>query len=356
MNECAEVRVALIGYGVAGAFFHAPTIACTPGLTLSAIVTSNTERQRQAKSDYPKTEILNDASEVFAASESYDLVVVAAPNKFHHFLTKQALELKLSVVVDKPAAPTSAEIVDLIETSKRVNKLFTVYQNRRLDGDFLTVRKIIKDDLLGKITFFSSRFDRFRPAMRPGAWRESASLSEGGGVLFDLGSHLVDQACVLFGQPESVFAEVRQLREGVQVDDDFFLSLKFAGVTAHLGATTIACLPGARFKLNGFKGSYEKYGLDPQEDALRKGLKPGAADWGKEPERNWGRLVTATADGIADGTIETEAGCYQGFYENVRDAVAGKGDLLVQPEEALLTTRVIEGAFTSAREGRVVKL
>jgi scyllo-inositol 2-dehydrogenase (NADP+) len=356
MNESAELRVALIGYGVAGAFFHAPTIACTKGLVLAAVVTNNAERQRQVKSEYPASRLLNDAGEVFAAADSYDLVVVAAPNKFHHSLTKRALESGLSVVVDKPAAPSSEEIVDLIETSKRVGKLFTVYQNRRLDGDFLTVRKIIQNDLLGKITYFSSRFDRFRPALRPGSWRESASLSEGGGVLFDLGSHLVDQACVLFGRPESVYAEVRRLREGVQVDDDFSLSLRFGTVTAHLGATTIARIPGARFKLNGFKGSFEKQGLDPQEDALRKGLKPGSAGWGQEPKSAWGRFVTTTADVTVEGLVETEAGCYQAFYENVRDCLRGKTALLVDPQEAVVTTKVIEAGFTSAREGRVVVL
>lgn len=356
MNERAELRVALIGCGVAGAFFHAPTINCTEGLKLAAVVTGNSDRQQHVKNVYPQAAILSDPAEVFAATNSYDLVVVAAPNKFHHPLSKQALERGLSVVVDKPAAPTSEQLLDLIATSKRCNKLFTVYQNRRLDGDFLTVRKIIENDLLGQITYFSSRFDRYRPATRAGAWRETASLSEGGGVLFDLGSHLIDQACALFGQPESVYAEVRKLREGVQVDDDFFVSLKFSGVTAHLGASVIARIAGARYKINGFRGSFEKFGLDPQEDALRRGLTPGIAGWGQEPKSDWGRLVTTVGGVTIDGLIETEAGRYQVFYENVRDALRGTASLLVKPEEALLTTKIIEKAFLSSKENRTVAL
>ena len=353
-------RVALIGYGLAGSVFHAPTITCTPGLLLTAIVTSNKDRVQQARHDFPSAKIVGSADEILSSascSKDYDLVVIAAPNKFHYPLSKAFLESGLAVIVDKPAATNSQEVAELIAISKSRKKLFTVYNNRRWDNDFLTLQKVIAKGLLGPITRFESRFERFRPAPKPGAWRELANPDEAGGLLFDLGSHLIDQACVLFGRPERVYAEVNVVRPFAQVDDDVFVALHYPhGLRAHLWATCVARIGGPRFKLHGLRGSFEKHGLDPQEDALRNGLRPDGANWGREPESLWGRIST-TLDGInIDGKIETEPGSYQSFYSNVRDALSGKAVQAVMPEDALLTTRIIEAAFQSAKEAKVIML
>ncbi len=353
--ERDNLRVALIGYGLAGSVFHAPTIACTPGLKLTSIVTTNAERARQAIRDYSDVKIIASTEALFAAREEHDLVVVAAPNKFHCSLATEALTAGMAVVVDKPPARNSVELTDLIACAKKHDRLLTVYHNRRWDGDFLTVRRLVQQGLLGELNRFESRFERFRPAPKPDAWRELADPDQAGGLLFDLGSHLIDQACLLFGRPESVYAEVRLVRPGAKVDDDVFVALHFkGGMRAHLWATCIARIAGPRFKLNGLKGSFEKYGLDPQEDALRTGGRPLDAGWGTDSEDSWGRL-SATVNGINfDGKVETEPGCYQAFYANVRDAVHGKAELAVKPEEALLSTRIIEAAFKSSVEGRLI--
>lgn len=351
------LRVGIIGYGLAGAVFHAPLVASTPGMTVSDIVTANPARQAQARHDYPEAVIHATTEAMLADPGGLDLVVVAAPNRAHVALGVAAMEAGLPVVVDKPVAPSSIDAVRLLATAQRTGKLFTVFQNRRWDNDFLTVRRLIAADVLGPVARFESRFERFRDAVKPDAWRERPELEEAGGLLFDLGAHLVDQARVLFGHPVSVYAESDARRPGAAVDDDTFLALRFAGgQVAHLWASVIPRQSGPRMRVVGMREMYEKYGLDPQEDALAAGVRPGDPGWGEEPRERWGHLVGEVGGLPVDGVIETVPGSYEAFYALMRDAIVSGGPLPVDPADAIACLGIIEAARESARTGAVVRL
>jgi scyllo-inositol 2-dehydrogenase (NADP+) len=351
------LRVAIIGYGLAGAVFHAPLISATPGMRVAAIVTNSQQRAAQARRNFPDVSILSSTEEIWREPTRYDLVVVATPNRAHVPLGMAALNAGLPVVIDKPLATSVADARKLIEESKRTGKLLTVFQNRRWDNDFLTARKVIESGLLGPLTRFESRYDRYRAEPRPGAWREYAEPEEGGGLLYDLGSHLIDQALLLFGKPTRVYAEMDQRRPGALVDDDTFVALQFpGGVRAHLWMSVVARIPGPRLRLLGLRGTYEKWGLDPQEDALRAGSRPGSAMWGLEPRDRWGHLSTDLNGLHFDGPIETLPGSYEQFYTLLRNALLSGSPPPVNPQDALETLRVIEAARESARTSSVMEL
>jgi scyllo-inositol 2-dehydrogenase (NADP+) len=358
-DTAGSLRVAIIGYGLAGSIFHAPLIAATPGMSVVAIVTSNPERRKKASQDFPAANILSSAEELWHEPSRYDLVVVASPNRVHVLLGIAAMKAGLPVVIDKPMAASVAAAEQLIATSKETGKLLTVFQNRRWDNDFLTVRRLLDatPDLLGPITRFESRFERYRAEPRAGAWRELPDQEEAGGLLYDLGSHLIDQALQLFGQPVRVYTEMDQRRTGARVDDDSFIALQFpSGVRAHLWMSSVARIPGPRILIRGLRGSYEKWGLDPQEDALRSGMRPGNTGWGLEPRENWGRLST-DIDGLhIDGPVETLPGSYEHFYELLRDALLSGGPPPVDPASAVATLKIIEGAQLSAGSGIIMEL
>src|SRR5258707_14248002 len=254
----SSLRVAIIGYGLAGSVFHAPLIDSTPGMSVAAIVTSNPERQERAHRDFPAAAVLSSADQLWLDSSLYDLVVVAAPNRSHVPLGIAAMNAGFPVVIDKPMAASVNDAEQLIATSKETGKLLTVFQNRRWDNDFLTVRRLLDatPDLLGPITRFESRFERYRADPRAGAWRELPDQEEAGGLLYDLGSHLIDQALQLFGQPVRVYTEMDQRRTGARVDDDTFIALQFpSGVRAHLWMSSVARIPGPRILIRGLRGS-----------------------------------------------------------------------------------------------------
>jgi scyllo-inositol 2-dehydrogenase (NADP+) len=353
------LRVAIIGYGMAGAVFHAPLIASTEGLAVSAIVTNNAERRQRARADFPDAAILASAEQVWQNVSSYDLVVVASPNRTHVALGMAAMQAGLPVVIDKPMAPSVAEAERLLTTSESTGRLLTVFQNRRWDNDFLTVRQLLasEPDVLGRIVRFESWYQRYRPQPRSGIWRELPDPGEAGGLLFDLGSHLIDQALLLFGQPLRVYAEADMRRPGAQVDDDTFVAIEFAGGTrAHLWMGVLTRIPGPRLRITGLRGMYEKWGMDPQEEALNAGKRPGDAGWGRESRENWGRLSTEVDKLHFDGHVETLPGAYQNFYALLRDALVAGGKPPVDPADAVAVLRVIEAARESARKHIVVAL
>ncbi len=294
---------------------------------------------------------------MLADASRLDLVVVASTNRSHVPLGIAALEAGLAVVIDKPFAPSSAEAEQAIAAAQRTGKLLTVFQNRRWDNDFLTVRKLIAADLLGPVVRVESRFERFQPAVKADAWRERPAPEEGGGLLFDLGAHLIDQAMVLFGPPISVYAESDVRRSGAQIDDDTFVALRFAGgQVAHLWATVIPRTPAPRLRVVGMRGVYQKQDVDPQEEALRTGARPGDEGWGDEPRERWGRLVTEVGGVALDGQVETVPGSYETYYALVRDALIAGGPPPVDPADSLAALRVIEAARESARSGQAVRL
>ncbi|MYU19616.1 Gfo/Idh/MocA family oxidoreductase, partial [Streptomyces sp. SID8361] len=303
-DSSTAVRVGLIGYGLAGSVFHAPLIAATEGLTLDTIVTSSPERQQQARAEFPDVRLVDSAYELWGRADELDLIVIASPNRSHVPLARAALEAGLPTVVDKPLAATAAEAEELAALAESRGLLLSVFQNRRWDNDFRTLRKLLAEGALGEVQRFESRFERWRPQLK-GGWRESGDPAEIGGLLYDLGSHLVDQALTLFGPVESVYAEADVRRPEARTDDDTFIALTHTGgVRSHLWMSATTAQLGPRFRVLGSESGYVKYGLDPQEAALRDGLRPGgpSAEWGAEPEGDWGRLGAGESPLTGGGT------------------------------------------------------
>ncbi|MFI6344411.1 Gfo/Idh/MocA family oxidoreductase [Streptomyces sp. NPDC050560] len=351
-------RVALIGYGLAGSVFHAPLITAAPGLALDTVVTSSEERRAGAAAQYPGVRFADRADEVWARADEFDLVVIATPNRTHVPLARTALEAGLHVVVDKPVAGTAAEARQLAELAESRGLLLSVFQNRRWDNDFLTVRGLLERGVLGDVQRFESRYERWRPALK-GGWRESGDPEEIGGLLYDLGSHVVDQALVLFGPAVRVYAESDTRRPGAASDDDSFIAvLHDTGVRSHLYVSATTAQLGPRLRVLGSKAGYVKYGMDPQEDALRAGRRPGdGGDWGVEPESLWGRVGAGESPLTGGGTPEpTVAGDYPAFYAAVSAALAERAPNPVTALEAATALDVLEAARHSARVGAAVTL
>ena len=344
-----DIRVALIGYGLGGEVFHAPLVHAIEGMRLTSIVTVDPERRQRASRRYPDARILDRNDPSWVAPADHDLVVVSTPNRFHVPLALTAIEAGVPVVVDKPLAPTSSEAEKLVSAADERGVFLSVFQNRRWDGDFLTVKRLLADGVLGAVVRFESRFERWRPDPRPDAWREVGDPEEGGGLLLDLGSHLVDQAVSLFGEPTSVYAELDRRRRGAEVDDDSFVALTHAnGERSHLWMSVVARLLGPRLRVLGLEGAYEKHGLDPQEDALASGGTPASESWGREPPERWGVLATD-----AEQPIETERGRYQDYYAGVAESLRTGGAPPVDPRDSVEVLRILEAAVRSAASGTV---
>lgn len=343
-------NVALIGYGVGGRFFHAPIITATRGLRLAAIVTSNAERASEARAEHPRARVVKSADDLFNDPSGLDLAVISTANSAHVPLALAALEAGLHVVIDKPIAPTSSEARRIVDEADRRQLMLTVYHNRRFDGDFLTLQRLIRERALGEIHRFESRFERWRPIPKPG-WRESADPADAGGLLFDLGPHVIDQALVLFGPVTQVYAEIDRRREHVEVDDDVFIALTHAsGVRSHVWLTVLAAEKGPRFRVLGDRASYTKFGMDVQEDALRREVQPVGDGWGVEPREHWGTL----AEGEDLRRVPSEAGDYGKFYEGVVAAIRDGAAPPVDPQDAIKGLEIIEAARRSAAEQRIV--
>ncbi|MGW4510532.1 Gfo/Idh/MocA family oxidoreductase [Streptomyces sp. NPDC004393] len=350
------LRVGLVGFGLAGSVFHAPLIAATEGLALDTVVTSSPERQKEARTAYPDVRIADSADELWPRAGELDLIVIASPNKTHIPIATAALQAGLPVVVDKPIAGTAAEARALAALAEERGLLLSVFQNRRWDNDFLTLRKLLADGELGDVWRFESRFERWRPQPK-GGWRESGDPVEIGGLLYDLGSHVVDQALVLFGPAASVYAETDIRRPGAQTDDDTFIALTHtSGVRSHLYVSATTAQLGPRFRVLGSTAGYVKHGLDPQEAALREGLRPGA-DWGREPESLWGRVGAGESPLTGGGSpVPTLPGDYPAYYAAVAAALREGGPNPVTAHEAAAALDVLEAARRSAREGVAVAL
>ncbi|MDX6311777.1 MAG: scyllo-inositol 2-dehydrogenase [Streptomyces sp.] len=350
-NPAPPLRVGLVGYGLAGSVFHAPLIAATDDLTLDTVVTANPDRQAQARAEHPGVRVAAAPEELWARADELDLIVLASPNRTHVPLAEAALKAGLPVVVDKPIAGTAAEARSLAALAEERGLLLSVFQNRRWDNDYLTLAHLIDAGELGTVQRFESRFERWRPQPK-GGWRESGDPAEVGGLLYDLGSHLVDQALTLFGPVATVYAESDIRRPGAQVDDDTFIALTHTGgVRSHLWMSATAARLGPRFRVLGSTAGYVRYGLDPQEAALRDGLRPGPG-WGTEPESAWGTV------GAGDDArpVPTLPGDYPAYYSAIAVALRDGTPPPVTAAQAADALDVLEAARLSAREGRTVTI
>lgn len=346
------LRVALAGFGLAGSAFHAPFIATTPGLRLTAIVTRDAERRERATWEYPEARLVDRLADAWSGGEPPDVVVIAVPNRWHVPLAREALERGAHVVVDKPVAPTAAQTRVLDSLAAEKGRLLVPFHNRRWDGDFRTLRRLVAEGALGDVTRFESRFERWRPQPREG-WRELADPEEAGGLLYDLGPHLVDQALVLFGPVTDVYCEMDRRRPGVAVEDDAFVALTHrSGVRSHLWMSVVAAQPAPRFRVLGSRAAYVKWGMDVQEEQLRNGGRPVGDIWGMEPPDQWGTV--GAGDDVAK--VPTERGDYGGFYSSLVSALRERTPPPVATADAIAGLEVLEAARRSAAERDVVSI
>lgn len=346
------LEVGLIGYGLGGATFHAPFIATTPGLRLAAVMTRDPARCSAAELRYPDARIAGDLDALLGGAPPIDVVAISTPNATHFPLACAALEAGRHVVVDKPFAATSAQAREVAELAARVGKFAIPFQNRRWDGDFLTLKRIISEHAIGDVYRFESRFDRWRATPKPG-WCRIDAAEKAEGIVYDIGTHLIDQALQLFGRATHVYAELEGRNPDVLTEDTAFITLAHeGGVHSHLHMSTAAGLPGARMSMFGSRGAYIKHGLDVQEDALRAGVIPGGAAWGEEPSARWGSLGA----GDRSELVRTVPGDYSAFYAGVERAIREGTPPPVTIADVEAGLRIIEAVFLSAREARVVKV
>lgn len=341
----SDVRVAIVGYGLSGRYFHAPLIGATAGLELSYVVASSETRVRAVTQEHPGARAIRSVNDLWEQVPAPELVVVATPNDSHVEIAVSAVGRGIPVVVDKPLAPMAADAEALVSRAEGAGVLLTVFHNRRWDTDQLTLRRLIAEGALGSVTRYESRFERWRPEGDRQSWREFEPPQAGGGVLLDLGSHLVDQALVLFGPATHVYAELGN-RRGDPGEDDAFVALRHAsGTISHLWASAVAPSPGPRLRVQGTAGGFLVGGLDPQEAVLRAGGRPSPGEeWGTPPEWDHGRLVA----GERSVPVTPEPGDWPRFYTLLRDAVRGGGSPPVEPRDAVEALRVLEAARRSA--------
>ena len=339
------LNVALVGYGFVGKVFHAPLITNTPGLRLHTVVSGDA---RKVLVDHPGMQVVAEPEAAFA-DPGIDLVVIAAPNPVHAVLASAALAQGKHVVVDKPFAVTLREAQQVVAGAERAGRIVSVFQNRRWDADFLTLRKLIAEGALGEVMEFHSHFDRYRPTVAD-RWRERDQ--PGSGLWYDLGPHLIDQALQLFGMPEAVFADIALQRDGAVAADYFQVLLRYPKLRVVLHAGSLVPAQQLRFAVHGTRASYVKHGLDPQEGVLRKGGIPGQPGWGIDPLP--GVLCAETADGVKTEAVQGIPGDYVRYYAEMRDAILHGGPAPVTPQQALEVMAMLEWALQSSTTRREI--
>ncbi len=349
------VGVGLVGYGFAGRTFHAPVIAGVPGLRLAAVASSQPDVVLR---DWPQTRVVAEPAALLA-SPDVDLVVIATPNDSHHPLARAALEAGKHVVVDKPFTMNLAEAEDLLALAKAKARVLSVFHNRRFDADFLTLQDVLSSGRLGRLVYFASHFDRYRPQVLA-RWRDQPGA---GGLWPDLGSHLVDQAVQLLGVPDAIHADMGPVRDHAATEDYFNVQLRYeqgahAGLRVVLHSTAIAAAPAPRYTVHGTLGSYVKHGVDPQEAALKAGARPrldDLGDWGADPEPG---QLSLPADAAASGVqmVPSRPGNYMAYYAAVRDAIRGIGANPVTPEQATQVMALLELGRESSAQRRELRV
>jgi scyllo-inositol 2-dehydrogenase (NADP+) len=344
------INTALLSYGMSGEIFHAPLIAAHAGFRLSKIVQRKTAT---AQRRYPSVQVVNNIDDILQ-DDNVELVVVNTPNETHYDYTVRVLEAGKHVVVEKPFSVTTAEADALIALARKKNRVLTVFQNRRWDGDFLTLKQVVEQKLVGKIVEFELHYDRFRNYIEANTWKEETA--PGTGILYNLGSHMLDQVLVLFGVPLEVDARVGVQRPGGRVDDFYDIRLQYSGFHVIVKSSYLVRASMPRYILHGTEGSFVKFGIDPQEQALKDGRLPGSPGWGQEQPSLWGSINTSIGGLHVTGDIETAQGNYLSFYNNVFEAIRNGATLAVRAEESREVIRLIEACAESNSRRAAVKL
>ena len=347
-----KIRVGIAGFGMSAHIFHAPFLSADPRYEIRKFFLRTGEA---SKAEYPDAQIVRSFDQLL--TDDIDLVVLSVPNPLHFALARQALLAGKHVVVEKPITRAGAEAQTLCDLAKAQGKLLTVYQCRRLDGDFRTVQQVIASGKLGEVVDYEAHFDRFWWGKSNKAWKTSGA--PGINILYDLGVHIIDQAYTLFGMPQAVYADFRRQRETTAAPfDRFTVTLYYPTHNAVLSAGEIVALPGPRYAVHGRKGSFLKYGQDVQEAALIAGKRPkGDPDWGKDVPENYGTLKLMGEQGaFTVEQVPTVAGNYSLFYDNLYHAIAEGAELLVKPEQTVDVLRILEAALQSGEEQRRIEL
>lgn len=344
-----QICVGLAGFGMSGQLFQAPFLHSDPRFRLKKVYERTSDK---AKQEYPEIETVR-SFEALLTSD-IDLVVISTPNPYHVPMATEAMKAGKHVIVEKPVAATSKEADELCEIAKQQKVLFSIYQNRRLDGDFLTVKKIIEENRIGEVVDYECHFDRFVQGESTKQWKSNGG--KGVDLLYDIGIHLIDQAYTLFGMPDEVYADLRKQREESSGIDNFHVYLYYADKKVILSAGELVAMPGPHFMVHGRKGSFIKYGQDVQESRLLCGLRPGNADWGQEDEASYGTLCTATGQDFLQEKLPTEPGNYGTYYDNLYHAIKHGKELFVKPEEAADVLRIVEAAQVSSNKKRRIRM
>lgn len=343
-----EINTALAGYGSGGRIYNAPVLSSVDGFRVSKILTTSPENVSAAESDFPKASVVAEFKEI-TSDPAVDLVIILLPNHLHHKFVKAALEAGKHVLVEKPFTTTVLEADELIELARQKKLVLSVHHNRRWDSDVRTAKKLLQKGILGEVVEYEAHFDRFRDKVKTG-WKEQPGI-KGSGILYDLGSHLIDQALSLFGTPKEVFADIGIQRKAAKVPDNFHLLLFYPNLRVILRAGMLVKEKGPTISIFGSKGSFVKYGVDVQEEALKNGEKPrDHSEWGKEPREIWGRLNTTSEEKL----VESERGDYRLLYKNLYEAIVNAAPLEVTPQQARDVIKAIELAQKSNFERRVI--
>ena len=343
-----KIKTALASFGMSGLVLHGPLMKVNPGFDLTHIYERTKNNSRHL---FPDSEIVRSYNDILNNNE-IELVVVNTPDSLHYEMVKQALEAGKHVLVEKPVTQKSSDAGELLKLARSNNLVLTVFQNRRWDGDFRTVQKVVEQGNLGRLIEFESHYDRYRTFIAPDTWKEEGD--EYSGVLHNLGSHMVDQAYVLFGKPSEVTAHLRIVRKGGKVADYYDIRLGYENFSAVLKSTYLAKNPGPRYSIFGEYGTFHKWGIDPQEELLKAGYLPEGENWGKEPAEDWGILVYEK-DGVNyEGKVETLPGNYNAVYDNLYDVIRNGAELSVKPEESIEVLKILEACLESNREKKTV--
>ena len=345
-----KIKAAITSYGMSGQVFHGPSLKVHPGFEVVQVL----ERSKSLSAKlFPEAEIVR-SYETILSNSDIELVIVNTPDHLHYEMAKKAIEAGKHLLVEKPVTQLSGEAEELIERAKNKGVIFSVYQNRRWDGDFLTVKKLLKQGNMGRLIEFESHYDRYRTTIAANTWKEEAG--EYAGVLYNLGSHMIDQAFVLFGKPHAVTAHLKVVRKGGLVTDYYDIRLEYERFSALLKCSYLVKNPGPRYSIYSEYGTFHKWGIDPQEEMLKNGALPEGENWGIEPKENWGELVYEK-DGVEFiGKVATIPGNYKAVYNNLYDVIRNGAELAVKPEETVEVLKIMEACMESNRLKRTVFL